>query len=140
MKKKYFLVILVLILTIFLSSCGGIVLPATDEAKIKSVINGYFLDINNQDWSKAKSYCVYGSSSYNGLCETEAFVNDIYLHCNIITINAVIDIQNVSINDNYATVSIYVNTLITGCGEEYYAYERDGEFTLQKVGNSWKIY
>jgi len=36
MKRKCFLV--VLILTLFLFGCGGIVLLATDEAKVKSVI------------------------------------------------------------------------------------------------------
>ena len=137
MKRKLFLVVLVLILAIFLSGCGGIVLPTTDEAKIKSVMNGYFLALNNQDWSKAKSYCVYGSTAYNELCDMEA---NLYFYCNVITINAVMDIQNVSINGNYATVSIYVNALITGCGNEYYAEEGEGEFWLQKVGNSWKIY
>ena len=120
----------------FLVGCGGIVLPATDEAKIKSVMNEYYLALNNQDWSKAKSLCVYGSDAYNDLCEVEA---DLYLYCDIITINAVIDIQNVSINGNYATVSAYTSLLITGCGD-YYAEEGEGEFWLRKVGNSWKIY
>ena len=63
MKRKLFLVVLVLILVIFLVGCsgGGIVTPATDEAKVKSVIQDYYLAINDQNWSKVKSYCVYGS-------------------------------------------------------------------------------
>jgi hypothetical protein len=138
MKRKCFLVVLVLILAIFLSGCG-ILLPATDEAKIKSVINEYCLALNNQDWSKAKSCCVYGSNTYNSVCEMEADINDAYLSCDVITINLVIDIQNVSINGNYATVSAYTSLLETGCGG-YYAEEGEGEFWLQKVGNSWKIY
>ena len=139
MKRKCFLVVLVLILAIFLSGCGGIVLPATDEAKIKSVINEYFLALNNQDWSKAKSCCVYGSDIYYAVCDIEALVNNAYLYCNIITVNVVIDIQNVSINGNYADVSFSYNLLITGCGEEGYAEEGDTTFTLQKIGNSWKL-
>ena len=138
MKRKCFLVVLVLLLAIFLSGCG-IVLPATDEAKIKSVINEYCLALNNQDWSKAKSYCVYGSDPYNSVCEMEADTNNAYLSCDMITINAVIDIQSVSINVNYATVSAYASILVTGCGG-YYAEEGDGTLTLQKVGNSWKLY
>jgi len=56
MKRKYFLVVLFLLLAIFLIGCsGGIVTPATDEAKIKSVISEYFLAINDQNWSKAKN-------------------------------------------------------------------------------------
>lgn len=40
----------------FLVGCagGGIVTPAGDEAAIKSVVNEYFLAINDQNWSKAK--------------------------------------------------------------------------------------
>ena len=42
MKRKYLLVGLFLILVMFLVGCGGVT-PATDEAKIKSVINEYCL-------------------------------------------------------------------------------------------------
>ena len=70
----------------------------------------------------------------------EANFNNAYLYCDIITINAVMDIQNVSIDGNYATVYIYFNLLMTGCGDEDYAEEGYGEVWLQKVGNSWKIY
>ena len=39
MKRKYYFVIFFLVLAMFLSGCsGGVVTPATDEAKIKSVI------------------------------------------------------------------------------------------------------
>jgi hypothetical protein len=140
MKNKYFMVILFLTLAVFLNGCNGVITPATDEAKIKSVINGYVLALNNQDWSKAKSYCVYGGLTYNELCEMEANFNNAYLYCDVITIQFVIDIQNVSIDGNYATVSIYFNLLMTDCGNEYYAEEGEGEVWLQKVGNSWKIY
>lgn len=43
MRRKYFLVILLLILAIFLNGCGGLVTPDTDEAKIKEVIQNYAL-------------------------------------------------------------------------------------------------
>jgi len=66
MKSKYPLLLTFLVLAIILSGCAcGIVTPSTDEAKIKSVINEYFLALNDQNWSKAKSYCVYGSELYN---------------------------------------------------------------------------
>jgi len=72
MRKKYFFVILFLILAIFLVGCsgGGIVTPATDEAKIKSVLYDYCLALNDQNWSKAKSYCIYGSDAYFGNIRT----------------------------------------------------------------------
>jgi len=141
MKRKYFFVILFLILAILLSGCtgGGIVTPANDEWEIKSVVNEYYLALNNLDFNKAKSYCVYGSDQYYAVAQAEALVNNLYLYCNIITINAVIDIQNVSINGNYATVSGYTNYLLTGCGY-FEADDTSSTFTLQKIGNSWKLY
>jgi len=134
MKRKCFLGVLVLLLAIFLSSCG-IVLPVTDEVKIKSVINEFCLALNNQDWSTAKSLCVYGSTVYKTVCDIE----DLILYCNDITINVEMDIKNVSINGNDATVFGYASFLTTGCGL-YETIEGDSTLSLQKVGNSWKIY
>jgi len=142
MKRKYFLVVLFLILAMFLSGCGGsgiLTTPATDEAKVKSVVNEYYLALSNLNFSKAKSYCVYGSDRYYAVAQVEALVNNIYLYCNVVTLNMVIDIQNVSINVNYATVSGYTNMILTYCGY-YETDEVNSYFYLQKVGNSWKLY
>lgn len=51
MKRKSVLLLSILILAIFLTGCstGGVVTPTTDEAKIKSVIQDYFLAINDQN-------------------------------------------------------------------------------------------
>jgi len=141
MKRKLILVGLVLILVIFLVGCsgGGITTPATDEAKVKSVINEYFLAINDQNWSKAKSYCVYGSDRYYAVCQGEDLFDTLYLYCNLITINAYTDIQNVSINGSYSQAYCYTTYLVTACGY----YENDSGYVyydLQKVGNSWKLY
>jgi len=142
MKRKYFLVVLFLILAMFLSGCGGsgiLTTPATDEAKVKSVVNEYYLALSNLNFSKAKSYCVYGSDIYYAVAQVEALVNNIYLYCNVVTLNMVIDIQNVSINVNYATVSGYTNIILTYCGY-YEADEGYSYLNLQKIGNSWKLY
>jgi len=141
MKRKYYFVILFLVLAIFLSGCGssGIVTPATDEAKIKIVINEYFLAINDQNWSKAKGYCVYGSDRYYAICQIESAVNSLYAYCNVVTINAYGDIQNVSINGNYSQAYCYVSMIMTACGY----YDSESKYTyyyLQKIGNSWKLY
>jgi len=141
MKTKYYIIVFFLALVIFLSGCSGagIVPPSSDEWAIKSVVNEYYLALNNLDFNKAKSYCVYGSDQYYAVCQGEDLVNNLYLYCSIITINVVIDIQNVSVNGNYATVSGYTNYLLTGCGyvEADDAYSK---FYLQKIGNSWKLY
>jgi hypothetical protein len=141
MKRKGILLLSILILAIFLTGCntGGLVTPATDEAKIKSVINEYFLAINDQNWSKAKNYCVYGSDRYYAVCQTEDLINTAYSYCNIITINAVVNILDLSISGNYSQAYCYVNYLITYCGY-YEADEGYSYFELQKVGNSWKLY
>jgi len=142
MKRKYCFVIFLLVLAMFLSGCaGGIVTLATDEAKIKSVINEYFLALNDQNWSKAKSYCVYGSDVYYETCQMEDEVNTVYSYCNTVTINAYADIQNVSIYGNYSEAYLYLTTFVTACSYYnsvsgygyYYLY-------LEKVGNAWKIY
>jgi hypothetical protein len=139
MKRKCLLILTILVLAIFLSGCaGGIVTPSTDEAKIKSVINEYFLALNDQNWSKAKSYCVYGSDIYYNTCEIEDLVNNLYLYCNLITINVYADIQNVSIDGNYSQVYCYGSIIVSACGyydsdSGYYYYD------LQKIGNTWKI-
>ena len=141
MKRKSILLLSILILAIFLTGCstGGVVTPATDEAKVRSVINEYFLAINDQNWSKVKSYCVYGSERYYAICQLEDLVNTAYSYCNLITINAVVNILNVSISGNYSQAYCYINVLITYCGY----YETDEGYTylnLQKIGNSWKLY
>lgn len=138
MKSKYFFVVLFLILAIFLSGCSGVVTPATEEAKVKSVIYEYFLAMNDQNWSKAKGYCVYGSDRYYAVCQFEDLVNTLYLYCNIITINASVDILDVSIYGNYSQAFCSVSVLITYCGY-YESDSTSGYYYLQKVGNSWKL-
>jgi hypothetical protein len=141
MKREYFLVGLFLILIMFLVGCGGggIVTPATDEAKIKSVLYGYCLALNDQNWSKAKSYCIYGSDVYYSVCIKEDFIDTLYSYCNIVTLTYYIDIINIDIYGNYAQVYVHTTSLITACGyyETYDMYEYGN---LQKVGSNWKLY
>ena len=139
MKNKRILIVLVLILAILLAGCNGVVTPATDEAKIKSVIHEYFLAISNQNWSKAKNCCVYGSDRYYATCQMEILANNLYLYCNIVTINAYADILSVSTYGNYSDVYLHLTALVTACG--YYDSNINyGYYYLQKIGNSWKIY
>jgi len=139
MKKKYCFVFLFLVLAIFLSGCSGIVTPVNDEAAVKSVIYEYFLAINDQNWSKAKGYCVYGSDQYYAVCQAEDMATTAYSLCDQVTINAVVNIFNVFINGSYSQVYSYVSILITYCGY-YYSDEGDSYLELQKIGNSWKLY
>jgi len=104
MKRKGFLLLSILILAIFLTGCtGGVVTPATDEAKVKSVIQDYYLAINDQNWSKVKSYCIYGSDQYYKVSVMEDAVNTLQQYYGTVTITCFANISNVSVNGNYAS-------------------------------------
>lgn len=138
MKRKYFLVVLFLTLAIFLSGCGGIVTPATDETKIKSVIYDYFLAINDQNWSKAKNCCIYGSDRYYATCVMEDGVNALAQYGNV-TITCFVNISDVSVNGSYA--SVYGDGTVTITAGYYSDSESaSGYYYLQKIGNTWGIY
>ena len=141
MKRKNILLLSILILAIFLTGCstGGVVTPATDEAKVKSVIQDYFLAINDQNWSKAKNCCVYGSDRYYATCVLEDAVNALYQYTSTVTITCFVTISNVTITGSYA--SAYINlTMYASAGGYSDSDSASGYYYLQKVGNSWKIY
>ena len=138
MRKIYFLAILFLILAIFLTGCG-VVTPDTDEAKVRSVIQDWSLAINAQNWNKALSYCVYGSDKHYYICQLRDAINSLNQYCNVVTINILITDIQVSVYGNYADASCYVSVVISACGYT----ESDsfhGNLSLQKIGNSWKLY
>ena len=139
MKRKCLLILTILVLAIFLSGCsGGIVTPSTDEAKIESVIEEYFVAINNQNWSKTKSYCVYGSERYYATCELEDMINLLNQYYNIVTITFSVNIYNVYVYGNYAQADINVDIWYV----YYYSSEVDSTsttYSLKKVGNVWKL-
>ena len=139
MKRKYFLVVIFLILAMFLVGCNGVVTPATDEAKIENVLQEYFLSISEQNWSKAKNCCVYGSQRYYATCTMESFINSMYQLYSVITITCYMDNVSVSIYGDFADASFYLTMYITA---DYYYDSQSGYgvYYLQKIGNNWKIY
>ena len=142
MKKKLFLLVLVLAVTVFLVGCGssGIsTTPVTDEVKVKSVIQEYFLAINDQNWSKAKGYCVYQSDQYYSTSGFEDAANMIEQYYGNITILTVANISNVSVNGSYANAFVSVNLVVTA-SYYYDSASVSGNYYLQKIGNNWKIY
>ena len=69
----------------------------------------------------------------------EIIVNNLYLYCDIVTINFYVDIMSISIYGSYSEAYLCVSGVITACGYS----ESDsscGYYYLQKVGNNWKIY
>ena len=130
MKREYFLVILFLILAIFLSGCGvsGIVTPATDEAKIKSIIQNYAFALNDQNWNEAKSYCVYNSIAYQMVEVYEFYIANYNVEAFVYKIDKIKDIE---IDDNYVQAYIHIVSTLGSWYENIY---------LQKVSDIWKIY
>ena len=139
MNRKYLFLVAFIILAVFLCGCNGIVTPATDEAKVKSVIQDYYLAINDQNWSKVKSYCIYGSDQYYKVSLMEDAANTLQQYYGTVTITCFANISNVSVNGSYASAYINVTVLITA-GYYYDTYIDSGYLYLQKVGNSWKLY
>ena len=141
MKRKGILLLSILILAIFLTGCStaGIVTPATDEAKVKSVIQDYFLAINDQNWSKAKNCCVYGSDRYYATCVLEDAVNALYQYVSTVTITCFVTISNVTITGSYAS-AYGTGTMVITAGGYSDSGSASTTYYLQKVGNSWKIY
>ena len=139
MNRKYLFLVAFIILAVFLSGCNGVITPATDEAKVKSVINEYFLAINDQNWSKAKSCCVYGSDRYYATCVLEDAINALYQSYGSVTITIFVTISDVSVSGSYATA--YGNgTMVIIAGYYSESGSASATYYLQKVGNSWKIY
>jgi hypothetical protein len=133
-KKKYLFVILFLTLTMFLSGCGGLVTPATE-----SVIQNYYLAINDQNWSKVKSYCIYGSDQYYKVSLMEDAANVLQQIYGTVTITCFANISNISVSGSYASAYINVTVVVTA-GYYYDTGSDSGYLYLQKVGNSWKLY
>jgi len=133
MKRKYFFIILFLILAIFLSGCGII----TDEEKVRDVIDEYFSAINNQDWNRAKNYCIYESDVYYETCFLEDYIDSLYP--SIVIINCQVDIFDITITGDYASAYIDGNFTIITNGHSIMD-DSSGYFYLQKVSNNWKIY
>jgi len=134
MKRKYFLVILFLILAIFLNGCvGGVVTPATDEAKVKGVIQDYWLALSNRQYELAKSYCIPFGVFYNLVEEYQSIP---YYGS---TVKFIPYFNWVEVTGNNATVNM--NITITVCFEDICSDEILYNYSmyLTKSSGVWKL-
>ena len=142
MKRAYFLCIVIVLLfalIFMLSGCGAI----SDEAQIRSVINGFFNAVSNENWDKARDYCVYGSDLYNEVTAQENFIAQISSPYATIDIDYFFNISNIIITGDYATADGFLTVITTASGPGGEGEEESGEnrtMNLKKVDNSWKIY
>ena len=139
--KKLTLLFLVILLCLSLVGCNGTVTPGTDTDKIeiKAVLQNFFLAINNQNWSEAKGYCVYGSDALFIVESIEDAVDTLNLYYYIVTINCFVNISNVSASGNYGSAKVSGTVVMTADGYSE-SESLNGTYYLQKIGNNWKIY
>ena len=138
MKRAYIsciVIILLFALILILSGC----VATSDEAQIRSVINGFCNAISNQNWDKARSYCVYGSDPYNDITDLENAVDLLNSMVENVTIEYSFNISNIIITGEYATVDGFLTVIITGDGVSQEESEEQ-TVNLKKVDNIWKIY
>ena len=129
-KKLLLVAVILIVLTV--TGCT----PTSEEAKIESVVNGYASAISSQNWNKARSYCVEGSTPYTTVDGLEDIMNQA---SGSVSIDYIITISNTSINDYYATVSGSYALIMSGGGT---SMDDSGNltFNLQKVNGTWKLY
>jgi hypothetical protein len=138
MKRKYFLIILVLVLAMFLSGCSGVVTPATDEAKVKSVIQDYWLALSNRQYELAKTYCILNGKFY---LLAEEYQDMSYLGSSTLTFNAYFNY--IEINANNAKANIDLALTATVCFEDICSDASEILYNysmyLTKIGGAWKL-
>jgi len=143
-RNKIVLTILILsMIVLIFSGCGGTV---SEETKVENVITNFFQALSDEDWNKARSYCVYDSLEYNSVTEIEEQWNNNFGVSGVeIDLDFVINnIDPIIVTDNYAQAHVYYTAtlLLLYVGEPYLEELFDGDwwFYLQKVGNNWKLY
>lgn len=121
------------------SNSANIIVTESDEDKIRSVCNKLISALNNKNWNKARSYCIYGSEAYNQVYGLENDINNSESLYGPGNLNINININNIVINGNYATVYGYFSYTFTAGS---YVEENSGSVTgyLEKIGSNWKIY
>jgi len=129
-------ILLLVVVTVF-TGCGGT--PMSDQVKIESVINDCSLAINNWEWDKARSFCVYNSNFYNFVSGMEDIVTNANLDHEY-TLEWFFNIVEITIDGNYAAVNGYEIFVEILNGE---VWESDAEeetlIYLEKINNSWKL-
>ena len=144
MKRKYIFVVLFLILAMFLVGCSGDGIPTTpgisitDEAKVKSVIQDYWLALSNRQYELAKSYCIlYGE--YYFLVEE---LQDIfYVGSSTWTFEPYFNY--VEITGNNAKANINLTSTVTVCFGDICSDESETIYNwsmhLTKSNGVWKL-
>ena len=141
MKRKYFLVVLFLILAIFLSGCSVIttVIPGINQEKrVEGVVNSYWLALSNRQYGLAKNYCLFNgefyylAEQYQGMPYFGSSTIRFIPYFNWIEVTG----NNARTNINLTVVATFCYGSICSSGSEtLYNYT----MYLAKVGGGWKL-
>lgn len=133
LTKKFFAIVAIMCVLFIITGCT----PSSDEAQIESVVKGYTSAISNQNWNKARSYCLEGSIYYDTIDQFEDLFNQPGATGFSIEYN--VTISNISINNSHATVNGAYSTVVSA-GSLSQSDSGNATMSLQKVNGSWKLY
>ena len=138
---KLIIFIFLPVLIAVLAGCAGTAL-SPDEIKITNAIYGFFQAISDQDWDRARSYCVYESTAYNDVNDIEELWYHDSGESEEIDIEFIVEnIDTIIITGEYAEAYVYVNARILYNGEIVEDSPGETLFVyLRKIGDSWKLF
>ena len=127
---------MLILISIYLSS-GCI--PLSEEAKITYLINRYYQAINQQDWNKAKNYCIDNSSAYNEVAVIEGNVAQWDSSLVDISLDYSFFVYEIAISGQFATVEGFLSFQVEV--EDSIVVDESGNksINLEKIGDNWKL-
>ena len=134
MKEKYYLVVLVLVLAIFLSGCsgGGMVTPDTNRVVCENLLRGLYTALSDRYFTQALSYCKSGGLTFE-------YVNNLWNFAQ----------EHPTFYVTYQVYDVYDFSYLGGNLELYYNYSWTTNTTsylygrrmlFEKVNGEWKMF
>jgi hypothetical protein len=102
---------------------GDLYLVCSEEEKIENSIQGFFQALSEQNWDKARNYCVNGSMAYEAVneAELEGFDNQYTIE----------NIDPIIVDSIYSKAYVYFHDEVVNSETWFY---------LEEIGGIWKIY
>ena len=139
MRKKYFFVILFLILAIFLVGCGGVVTPGPNEVGgdfyiCENLLRGLYTALSNQNFTQALSYCKPGGLTFE-------YVNNLW---------GLVQEYPTAVHATYQVYEVYDFSYLPGGNLELYynyswttittSYFYGRRMVFEKINGEWKMF
>jgi len=141
MRKKIILSFFIILLSLVLINCSGVI-PITPDInqkeEIKEVINNYWLALSNKQYELAKIYCITYGDAYYAIEEYQNLFDYDY-----ITLNWILVYNWVEIIGSNAIVNVNITLIATVCFEDICSSSSEtiNNFSvyLIKIDNIWKL-